>query len=204
VIRSVSIRGYRGFADFAMSSLGSVNLLVGKNNSGKTSVLEALYLLASAGDPGALWRIVARRGERVDLETSRQSTRETELDISHLFYGHELKPGAKIIVAALNAGPDRSLTLELSEQLPRGERAEVLESPSDEDDIESERDGIAPRLALVFGGKPKPPIKAVRLTRHGGLFTDALDRSAGGSRGGRTVRALRPTLCPQNRCRWAN
>ncbi|MDP9010154.1 MAG: AAA family ATPase [Pseudomonadota bacterium] len=34
-----------------MDGLGRINLLVGKNNSGKTSVLEALYLLAANGDP---------------------------------------------------------------------------------------------------------------------------------------------------------
>jgi hypothetical protein len=65
MIHSLTISGYRGF--------GRVNLLVGTNNCGKTSVLMALYLLASGGDANAIWRIVARRGERIYLETpSRQ------------------------------------------------------------------------------------------------------------------------------------
>ena len=47
MISSINIKGFRGFSRFEMSDLGRVNLLVGANNSGKTSLLEALYLLTS-------------------------------------------------------------------------------------------------------------------------------------------------------------
>src|ERR1035438_4133687 len=49
MIKSIHIQGYRGFIDFEMSGLQRVNLLVGTNNSGKTSALESLFLLASQG-----------------------------------------------------------------------------------------------------------------------------------------------------------
>ncbi len=55
MIHSIEIDGYRGFDRFEMNDLGLVNLLVGRNNSGKTSVLEAIYLLTSKGDPTAIW-----------------------------------------------------------------------------------------------------------------------------------------------------
>ena len=51
MISSVHIEGYRGFQRFDMNGLGRVNLLVGTNNSGKTSVLEAIHLLTTRGDP---------------------------------------------------------------------------------------------------------------------------------------------------------
>ena len=54
MIKSLKITGYRGFKDLEMGHLGRVNLLVGKNNSGKTSALEALSLLSSGYDPSAL------------------------------------------------------------------------------------------------------------------------------------------------------
>jgi hypothetical protein len=44
--------------------LGRVNLLVGKNNVGKTSVLEALYLYASFGAPNILWDLIGSRDEQ--------------------------------------------------------------------------------------------------------------------------------------------
>ena len=65
MISSLHIEGYRGFDKFEMTDLGRVNLLVGTNNSGKTSVLEAIYLPISAGDPVSLWQLLWRRGERL-------------------------------------------------------------------------------------------------------------------------------------------
>ena len=41
------IRRFRGFEDLRLSDLGRINLIVGRNNSGKTSLLEALALLSS-------------------------------------------------------------------------------------------------------------------------------------------------------------
>ncbi len=63
MISSIHIEGFRGFERFDMEELGHVNLLVGTNNSGKTSLLEALHLLTSRADPRALWKILWRRGE---------------------------------------------------------------------------------------------------------------------------------------------
>ena len=41
------IRRFRGFEEVQLSDLGRINLIVGRNNSGKTSVLEALAILCS-------------------------------------------------------------------------------------------------------------------------------------------------------------
>jgi len=51
-LRHVDIKGFRGFANFSARDVRQVNLIVGRNNAGKTSFLEAIYLLeASDGDP---------------------------------------------------------------------------------------------------------------------------------------------------------
>lgn len=47
---SLWIRGFRGLSDLRLEDCGRVNLLVGGNNSGKTSVLEAMLLLAAPMD----------------------------------------------------------------------------------------------------------------------------------------------------------
>ena len=59
---SIRIRGFRGLEDFRMEGLGRVNLLVGSNNCGKTSVLECVQLLSSPS-PSVLSAIAFRRGE---------------------------------------------------------------------------------------------------------------------------------------------
>ncbi|MFN0108285.1 MAG: AAA family ATPase [Blastocatellia bacterium] len=45
MLRSLTIKNFRGFRELKIESLARVNLIAGKNNVGKTGVLEALYLL---------------------------------------------------------------------------------------------------------------------------------------------------------------
>lgn len=47
-LRSLSLHHFRNFEDAALNDLGSVNLLIGENGSGKTSLLEAIYCLGSS------------------------------------------------------------------------------------------------------------------------------------------------------------
>lgn len=60
---SLHIQGFRGLRSFSMKGLGRINLLVGTNNCGKTSILECIELLRSAGQPSVLESIARRRGE---------------------------------------------------------------------------------------------------------------------------------------------
>lgn len=46
MLTDIHIENFRGFADLKLEGLSRVNLLVGKNNSGKTSLLEAIALIA--------------------------------------------------------------------------------------------------------------------------------------------------------------
>lgn len=49
MLRDLTIQNYRCFKDFHIDGLARVNLIVGMNNSGKTSLLEAIYLLVNQG-----------------------------------------------------------------------------------------------------------------------------------------------------------
>jgi AAA domain, putative AbiEii toxin, Type IV TA system len=51
VFDHIQISGYRGFETLALSQLGRVNIFVGDNNSGKTSLLEAISILCNPIDP---------------------------------------------------------------------------------------------------------------------------------------------------------
>ena len=97
-----------------MAGLGGITLLVGTNNSGKTSVLEALYLLATAGHPYALWTLVNRRGERMYDDLDPRYPR-VELDVCHLFRGHEIRLGAKFQLTAKNQTPERTIVYSVGE-----------------------------------------------------------------------------------------
>jgi predicted ATPase len=62
---SIVVDKYRALGGVRLEQLGRVNLIVGINNAGKTSVLEAIYLLANQADPRGLLELLRRR-TRVD------------------------------------------------------------------------------------------------------------------------------------------
>ena len=51
MFESIQVRNFRVLKDLEVNPLGRINLIGGLNNSGKTSLLEAIFLLAGAGDP---------------------------------------------------------------------------------------------------------------------------------------------------------
>jgi hypothetical protein len=59
---SIRIQNFRGIEDLEIKDLGRINLLVGANNVGKTSVLEALALLRMHQTGYELQRILENRG----------------------------------------------------------------------------------------------------------------------------------------------
>ena len=46
----INVRNYRGFGDVTVGGLGRINLVAGRNNAGKTALLEAVWLLCGAAN----------------------------------------------------------------------------------------------------------------------------------------------------------
>lgn len=61
MLRELRIESYRGLREITMSDLGQVNILIGENNSGKTSVLEAIQLLDNSNVLNNMVTISSRR-----------------------------------------------------------------------------------------------------------------------------------------------
>jgi hypothetical protein len=89
MFRTLTIKNFRGFQELELSGLGRVNLLVGTNNSGKTSVLEALQFVARGGDMGALMAALTRRAER-SLPLNDAARPMAALDVRYLFHMRSL------------------------------------------------------------------------------------------------------------------
>lgn len=69
MFKSFSIKNFRCFEELTLDSLERVNLIAGKNNTGKTSLLEAIFLHIGFNNPGLALRINVFRGiERFTLE----------------------------------------------------------------------------------------------------------------------------------------
>lgn len=45
MFQTIDIKAYRGLKNITLQNLSRVNILVGENNTGKTSILEAIQLL---------------------------------------------------------------------------------------------------------------------------------------------------------------
>lgn len=59
----IHVERYRRLAGLQMQQLARINLIAGINNSGKTSLLEAIYLLARQNDLDGLLEVMRRRGK---------------------------------------------------------------------------------------------------------------------------------------------
>jgi AAA15 family ATPase/GTPase len=101
MLRSLRIENFRCFRTFELQQLGRLNLLVGTNNSGKTSILEAVQLLTSSSNLESFWEVIIGRGEYV-VNDERNISRE--LDVRHLFYGREIDLGSKFSILGDNHG----------------------------------------------------------------------------------------------------
>jgi hypothetical protein len=168
MFQAVKVSGYRGLPRYEIGDLGRVNLLVGRNNSGKTSVLEALYLLGSEGDPAAIWRICNRRGERFVED---RPLRRTEVDVSHLFTGHELAVGQSFAVSGRNSSTSQQVTVAVEDRRDPDSK--------DEGDLLSNVDALPQRpVILDIKSTGQKRQQTIALSRQGGFDLDQAEFAA--------------------------
>jgi hypothetical protein len=94
MIKELQIQGFRRFADYRLKDLARVNLLVGDNNCGKTTVLEALHVFSLGNAHAALTLGAERRGELLfRTEAGTADGPEWYPTIRHFLTGHEVRLG---------------------------------------------------------------------------------------------------------------
>lgn len=109
----LTVRGLRGLRNIELEKLGRLNLIVGKNDVGKTSVLEAVFLLAGLGGSRLPVAVQSLRGHKV----------VDSQDMSLLFHG--LDVGNRIEIAASTPRDTRVMTISASHPdviIERGQR----------------------------------------------------------------------------------
>lgn len=115
-IESLHIEKFRSLKDVQIKSLGRVNLITGRNNTGKSSVLEALRLLTADSLANVITSILRFRGE--DAMEEETITHGTSTDryysMSSLFYNYpdfsENVPPLQIT----STGDDRDMELSIA------------------------------------------------------------------------------------------
>ncbi|CDN31323.1 hypothetical protein BN938_1229 [Mucinivorans hirudinis] len=118
MINSVKIKNYKCFEEIEFPQLRRVNLITGKNNTGKSSVLEAISLLVNNNDPRWLHVILNNRGENIRFLG--RSRYEEELNvpryfletIKSIFFQRKIDLGEKIEIGS----KELSLTIDYEDE----------------------------------------------------------------------------------------
>src|SRR4028118_281976 len=93
MLESFQIKNFRLFQHLEVRKLNRVNLIVGKNNAGKSTFLEAVKLYASNASSKVLLDLVESRQETWFSEAQAHSQNFISNSVRHLFCGHKLPIG---------------------------------------------------------------------------------------------------------------
>jgi AAA15 family ATPase/GTPase len=129
LLDSLEIKGYRCFEHLTIEKLGRVNLIVGKNNIGKTSLLEAIRIYAQNGKPSLILDLMESRNEISKNIKDRQDFLEP---LENLFYGRTLDQTNKISIGK-SSKDKRKLTLEIDYKDGESIQQSVLPTLSKQD-----------------------------------------------------------------------
>ncbi len=176
VLTTLSIQGIRGIHSGTLDGLAPITFLVGKNGSGKSTVLEAAGVIAAGSDPDAAFRALAQR-EWLGLEGLK----------------YWLAPSGASFKARIG-GADHSATLRIGpleatlEQIARQRRPDAslvamqLTSPAmqvivdDDGEVLAWQDGRRNRNFSLLCARPDRPV-AARSRFAAGHFSSSLRRA---------------------------
>ena len=153
------IKGFRGFKDLEIHRLGRVTLITGKNNTGKSSILEALRLHSHGATPQIVYEILAFREEHIrDLdEPERSPNPDGVFHISTLFHkfpriSEDFGP---IVISTNGKSFPRELTIEVNWYAEEEDDDGTPRLVPRQRGLFGESDGVA---ALVVGteGRKRP------------------------------------------------
>ncbi|MBH1970277.1 AAA family ATPase [Moraxellaceae bacterium AER2_44_116] len=102
---SLKIQNFRMLEDFEVEKLGQVNLIVGKNNSGKSTVLEALRIYAGNADRWLLQKIWQERGERFTASKHEGKNIDDFIFFADFFHNRVVTDFTQFSIGSINSDP---------------------------------------------------------------------------------------------------
>ncbi|MFH1075375.1 MAG: ATP-binding protein [Pseudomonadota bacterium] len=105
MITKLTIEGFKGFEHIEVLKLSRVSLLGGRNNVGKTSIMEALFMFLDRLNPQMILRQFAWRGVG-------SIVLDPESMYAPVFFDYDLKK--KISIVAVVNGDEESMTIEFN------------------------------------------------------------------------------------------
>ncbi|MEI6429683.1 MAG: AAA family ATPase [Pseudanabaena sp. ELA607] len=148
-LENITIHQFRGLKELELKDLGQINLLVGVNNSGKTSVLEALSIYCDPLDL-KVWLSVARKREEFFI-----NSRTPPLEAIKWLFDKDTSQTGTIIIS----GDGKFISEEMKAVYEEIEEIVLAKVPQkmvfmndqigeDEDDLSEDEGGIKVRKGL--------------------------------------------------------
>jgi len=190
LLDSLEIREFRAFHHLQIERLGRVNLIVGKNNVGKSSILEALWLYANRGLPAIIWQILETRNETKDPASDPEAIKNRALTIKYLFYGRkDIRQRVEPIKIGSVSSQEDTLSIALGWYMVEGSGTaftEIMPSdPENHDPLANLTPGIAVRSGnqtkIIYRLDVRPPLSLQKSIPYkfvpaSGLYSRELER----------------------------
>ena len=117
--KSFRVKNFRCFKDLEVKDLGRVNLIAGRNNTGKTALMEAMYLLTKPLSPWVLFDLQRNRGLESPTDYASHHWKQ-------FFY--QLDSAKRIRIDGADSNPSTCRELTISDHEARNKNPSVLEA----------------------------------------------------------------------------
>jgi hypothetical protein len=146
---SFGVRGFRAFRELQIEEFGRVNLFVGLNNAGKTSLLEAIHLYAGGANPQRIRELLIAREEIASSDDVRVDLKVLDAALGRLFHADGDSRSAQLTVGPLHEF-DRAVAVQRGWATTResGDSVSTRFSPFDVADLSGDEE---PALELRRG-----------------------------------------------------
>lgn len=172
ILSHIEIQRFRGLKKLSLTNAGKINLVVGRNDAGKTSLLESIRLLISC-DPRYLRRANRNRMERKSIsieQSSRLAFFEAQSDVPMLLTGEldSLHLSAQVSIERVQVQSTVPLNLEEEEEVD--ETIESLLQPDYEIVLEVQTNGGAKAIIRQSMGEQEAVWRQPRREMTGASF----------------------------------
>lgn len=121
MLKRLQIRNFRGFNALEIDQLSGINLIAGKNNSGKTSLLEAMFLLAGGGNAQMATNTNVIRGIEPDTPLKdtfwKQLFHNLDMERSIEIEGEHTSRGQLVLKITSERQPTAEISLDRAEEI---------------------------------------------------------------------------------------
>lgn len=176
LLPSFYLENFRLFDKLEVKRLSRINLIVGRNNAGKSAFLEAVYIYAAGADTEVFSELIQSRQEYWGAKSQNDAKKLSFSPFRHFFKGHKIpllnEAGFKLATSENVAPLHIKTAAYISEQTDKGFTRRKLTEPEEIENVSSEIEvfvvaeqenntqllfsedrGFDPRRRVLFGGK---------------------------------------------------